>query len=118
MTTIVPKKVRHNVISYLLGIIPREDKTRFTETSISEIYRVALSEVYNHAEKYYHYNKKAAIRDWFQGLGMNVDFTYFDIARRMRAWGYTVNEDDEEDYYNKCDLWWDILATVVYEEGR
>lgn len=110
------KNTREMVCNYLLNILKSEDPTRFKEQTIGEIRRVALDEKYSNAneKRWYHYNAKAAIRDWFQGLGMSVDFTYFDIANRMRSWGYKVNEVDDEDYYNKCDLYWDILADVVY----
>ena len=114
---ILPRGTKTKVRNYLLGILPDEDPTRFKRQTIGEIRRVALAEKFSSVEekKYYLYNAKAAIRDWFQGLGMSVEYTYYDIANRMRLWGYVVNEDDEDDYYDKCDLYWDILAKVVFE---
>lgn len=114
---ILPKGTRNKVEQYLINIIPNEDQTRFHKATLGEIRRVALAEKFaNSSEKrYYRYNAKAAIRDWFQGLGMGVEYTYYDIAKRMRLWGYTVDENNEDDYYDKCDLYWDILAKVVFE---
>ena len=111
------KETRKKVKEYLLDCLRGEDPTRFKKETIGEIRRVALAEKFaNENERHqYHYNAEAAIRDWFQGLGMSVAFTYHDIARKMRVWGYKVNEDDDDDYYDKCDLYWDILAKVVYE---
>lgn len=113
----LPKGTKAKVTEYLLGIIPDEDPTRFKKATLGEIRRVALDEKFSseNERRWYKYNAKAAIRDWFQGLGMGVDYTYYDIANRMRLWGYTVSETDDDDYYNKCDLYWDILAKVVYE---
>ena len=113
----LPAGTRELVKKYLLYILRTEDSTRFKANTIAEIRRVALAEKFaNENERcWYNFNAKAAIRDWFQGLGMSVDFTYYEIANRMRLWGYTVSETDDDDYYDKCDLYWDILAKVVYE---
>ena len=113
----LPKGTKGKVKEYLINLIPNEDPSRFKKATLSEIRRVALAEKFaNENEKrWYNYNAKAAIRDWFQGLGMGVEYTYYNIANRMRLWGYTVNEDDDDDYYYKCDLYWDILAKVVWE---
>ena len=119
MNITLPRGTKKLVTNYLLGILQDEDPTRFKRQTLGEIRRVALEEKFSNANEkaWYKYNAKAAIRDWFQGLGMGVDYTYYDIARRMRIWGYTVSEEDDDDYYDKCDLYWDILAKVVYE-GR
>lgn len=113
----IPVPVRAKVKQYLLDIIPTEDPTRFKKETLGEIRRVALAEKYasENERRWYHHNAKNAIRDWFQGLGMSVAFTYYDIANLMRLWGYTVSETDDDDYYDKCDLYWDILAKVVCE---
>lgn len=113
----LPAGTRELVKKYLLFVLTSEDPTRFKENTLAEIRRVALAEKFTNAneQRWYNFNAKAAIRDWFQGLGMSVAFTYYDIARKMRVWGYEVNEDDDDDYYDKCDLYWDILAKVVYE---
>lgn len=115
----LPRGARAKVKRYLINLIKNEDPTRFHKETLGEIRRVALAEKFNNVneKRYYNYNAKAAIRDWFQGLGMGVKYTYYDIAKKMRYWGYKVNEDDEDDYYAKCDLYWDILAKVVFE-GR
>lgn len=115
----LPEGTKAEVEEYLLGIIPGEDPTRFHKVTLSEIRRVALEEKFSNGneKRWYNYDAEAAIRDWFQGLGMGVAYTYYDIAKRMRLWGYNVNEDDDDDYYAKCDLYWDILAKVVFE-GR
>lgn len=114
---VMPYGAKTKVKNYLLGILADEDPTRFRRETIGEIRRVALSEKFanENERRWYHYNAEAAIRDWFQGLGMSVAYTYYDIANRMRRWGYTVSEIDDDDYYDKCDLYWDILAKVVYE---
>ena len=116
---ILPRGTKTKVKQYLINIISDEDQTRFRNATLGEIRRVALAEKFSNAseKRYYKYNPKAAIRDWFQGLGMGVAYTYYDIANRMRLWGYDVDEEDEDDYHAKCDLYWDILAKVVYE-GR
>lgn len=113
----LPRGTKAKVKQYLLNILTDEDPTRFKKITLGEIRRVALDEKFSseNEKHWYKYNAKNAIRDWFQGLGMNVDFTYYDIAKLMREWGYTVNEDDDDDYYDKCDLYWDILAKVVFE---
>ena len=107
------KNLRQKISAYLLECLEREDEDRFADYTIAAIKVTALAEKYRNAEKYYHHNERFAIKDWFQGLGMSVDFTYYDIANRMRNWGFYVNEDDEEDYYDKCDLYWDLLTYVV-----
>ena len=101
---------------YLKEVLADEDETRFSGKTIAAIKETALAEKYRHAERYYSYDERLAIHDWFLGLGMNVDFTYYDIANRMRSWGYEVNEDDEDDYYSKQNLYWYILTDVVYME--
>ena len=113
----LPADTRELVKKYLLCILETEDPTRFKANTISEIRRVALAEKFSNANerRWYNLNTKAAIRDWFQGLGMSLAFTCYDIANRMRLWGYTVSETNDDDYYAKCDLYWDILAKVVYE---
>ena len=116
---ILPRGTKGKVKEYLLDILKDEDQIRFKKVTLGEIRRVALEEKFSteNERSWYRYNSKNAIRDWFQGLGMSVDYTYYDIANRMRDWGYEVNEDNDEDYYAKCDLYWDILAKVV-NEGR
>lgn len=116
---ILPKGTKSKVKKYLIDIVKDEDTSRFKKASIREIRRVALAEKFanENERRWYNYNAKHAIRDWFQGLGMSVDFTYYDIANRMRSWGFKVNEDDDNDYYRKCEMYWYILAEVVFE-GR
>lgn len=119
-TITLPKGTKSKVTNYLLSLIQDEDPTRFRKVTLGEIRRVALAEKFanENERRWYHYNAKAAIRDWFQGLGISgVAYTYYDIANRMRLWGYTVDENNDDDYYYKCDLYWDILAKVVFE-GR
>lgn len=109
---VIPEELRDIVTHYLLTILEDEEADRFSEKSLSCISRVIS------AEKNYEwkrYGKGNAIRDWFLGLGMNVDFSFYDIANKMREWGFKVNEDDDDDYYAKCDLYWDILTQVVYD---
>ena len=108
------KNLNQKITAYLLECLEEEDETRFSEHSIAAIKETALKEKYYGAEAYYHHLERLAIRDWFQGLGMSVAFTYYDIANLMRNWGFYVNEDDEDDYYEKCDFYWDLLTYVVF----
>lgn len=104
--------IKAKVGDYLVECLDGEDPDRFEGKSLRNIYATALSEKSHEVKRI---GEKAAIRDWLQGLGMSVDYTYYDIANRMRSWGYTVSETDENDYYEKCDLYWDILTQVIYE---
>ena len=108
------KNLNQKIAAYLLDCLKTEDEDRFSGHTIAAIKETALAEKYRNAEGYYRYNKRLAIRDWFQGLGMSVVYTYYDIANLMRNWGFSVNEDDEDDYYDKCNLYWDLLTYVVY----
>lgn len=47
---------------------------------------------------------------------MNIDYWNEDIAKLMEKWGFTMNENDEDDYYDKIESYWYILADVVLEE--
>lgn len=101
----------NTVSEYLLTALDSEDQDRFSGRTVYAIRECAIS------EKSYEVARsgvKNAIRDWLLGLGLSVDFTYYDIANRMREWGYTVDEDNDDDYYDKCDLYWDILTQVIY----
>lgn len=111
----VEENIKQKIVAYLLECLESEDADRFSAHTIAAIKETALAEKYRYAEKYYWYNRQLAIKDWFQGLGMSVAYTYYDIANLMRNWGFCINEDDEDDYYDKCDLYWDLLAYVVYK---
>ena len=108
------KNLNQKIADYLLDCLKGEDEDRFSDYTIAAIKETALAEKYNNSKGYYRYNERLAIKDWFQSLGMNVDFTYYDIANRMRNWGFYINEDDEEDYYEKCNFYWDLLTYVVF----
>ena len=109
-------KIVDKVRSYLLDLLKSEEEDRFGDLdSIKAIKNTALREKYKGAEQYYRNDKITAIRDWYQGLGLSgIAYSYHDIAYLMRGWGYTVNEDNDEEYYKKCDMFWDILAQITY----
>ena len=91
------KNLNQKVTAYLLECLEGEDEDRFPVHTIAFIKEKALAEKYRYAERYYRYNERLAIKDWFQGLGMSVAFTYYDIANLMRKWGFYVNENEEDD---------------------
>lgn len=104
--------IKAKVGDYLIECLDGEDPERFDGKTLRHIYVTALFEKRHEVERV---GEKEAIKDWLQGLGMSVDYTYYDIANRMRSWGYEVSENNEDDYYEKCDLYWDILTQVIYE---
>ena len=109
-------RIVDKIRAYLIDALKIEEEGRFGDlNSVKAIKNTALREKYKGAEKYYGNSELAAIRDWYQGLGLSViAYSYYDIANLMREWGYEVNEDDDDDYYKKCDMYWDILAQITY----
>lgn len=108
-------RIVDKIRSYLLDALKDEELGRFENLdSIKAIKNTALKEKYYGAEIFYRYSKYNAIRDWLQGLGLSgIAFSYYDIANLMREWGYTVNENDDLDYFNKQDLYWDLLTQII-----
>lgn len=54
-----------------------------------------------------------AIREWLMGLAINVDYTYYDIDQRLKAWGVLSGNETENKLDKELDLYWSRLASVI-----
>ena len=108
-------RIVDKIRAYLLDALKNEEEDRFGDlNSLRSIKETALKENYYGIEDYYKNDEYAAIKDWFQGIPLSaIACNYCEIAKIMREWGYKVDENDEEDYYKKMNLYWDVITQVV-----
>ena len=59
--------------------------------------------------------KIKACREWLLGLALNVDFTYYDIEKRLATWGITEKSHPmyAEGKWLELDRYWDRLALAI-----
>lgn len=59
-----------------------------------------------------------AIREWLIGLAISVDYTYYNIEQRLKAWGVLSGNESENKLDKELDLYWSRLASVIAQNIR
>ena len=54
-----------------------------------------------------------AVREWLLGLALNIDFSYYDIEKRLQLWGILEGKYSEKKLEKELDLYWDRLACNI-----
>lgn len=96
--------------AYLLTVLADCDHELENPTQV-ELIQYCHDRVYS---EYGHMIKRVglqmAIREWLQGLALNVEYTCFDIEQLLLSWGVLTGNETEAKLDKELDLYWDRLA--------
>lgn len=100
------KEVKAAVRSYLLEVAESEEMA-----TIKDLKDKFLNEYGWAVERLGQYN---ACIEWLRGLGINVDYTYYDIIQLMAEWLDESTEEAERWLDKRGDgLYWQLLAREI-----
>ena len=100
------KEVKAAVRSYLLEVAESEELA-----TIKDIKDKFLNEYGWEVARLGQYN---ACIEWLRGLGINVDYTYYDIIQLMAEWLDESTEEAERWLDKRGDgLYWQLLAREI-----
>ena len=57
--------------------------------------------------------KIKACREWLLGLALMVDYSYYDIEKRLKSWEVIDGSESEKKLDAELDLYWDRLGEAV-----
>lgn len=98
---------------YVLNSLSFDIESGSEQDQIKELKNRFESEYwYNSNKKRYQNDKVQGLKNWLQGLpsGVNIDFTYYDIAQRLKDLGIITEATRESTVEKYVSEWWDLVA--------
>ncbi len=98
---------------YVLNSLSFDIESGSEQDQIKELKNRFESEYwYNSNKKRYQNDKAQGLKNWLQGLpsGVNIDFTYYDIAQRLKDLGIITETTRESTIEKYVSEWWDLVA--------
>ena len=98
---------------YVLNSLSFDIESGSEQDQIKELKNRFESEYwYDSNKKRYQNDKVQGLKNWLQGLpsGVNIDFTYYDIAQRLKDLGIITEATRESTVEKYVSEWWDLVA--------
>ena len=98
---------------YVLNSLSFDLESNLKQDQVKELKNRFESEYwYNNNKKRYQNDKVQGIKNWLQGLpsGVEIDFTYYDIAQRLKDLGIITETTRESTIEKYVSEWWDLIA--------
>ena len=98
---------------YVLNSLSFDIESGSEQDQIKELKNRFESEYwYDSNKKRYQNDKVQGIKNWLQGLpnGVEIDFTYYDIAQRLKDLGIITEATRESTVGKYVSEWWDLVA--------
>ena len=98
---------------YVLNSLSFDIESGSEQDQIKELKNRFESEYwYNSNKKRYQNDKVQGLKNWLQGLpsGVNIDFTYYDIEKRLKNFGIITETTRESTIEKYISEWWDLVA--------
>lgn len=98
---------------YVLNSLSFDIESGSEQDQIKELKNRFESEYwYDSNKKRYQNDKVQGLKNWLQGLpsGVNIDFTYYDIAQRLKDLGIITEATTESTVEKYVSEWWDLVA--------
>ena len=98
---------------YVLNSLSFDIESGSEQDQIKELKNRFESEYwYDSNKKRYQNDKVQGLKNWLQGLpsGVNIDFTYYDIAQRLKDLGIITEATRESTVEKYVSEWWDLIA--------
>lgn len=98
---------------YVLNSLSFDIESGSEQDQIKELKNRFESEYwYNSNKKRYQNDKVQGLKNWLQGLpsGVNIDFTYYDIEKRLKDLGIITEATSESTVEKYVSEWWDLVA--------
>lgn len=101
------------ICEYVLNSLSFDIESGSEQDQIKELKNRFESEYwYNSNKKRYQNDKVQGLKNWLQGLpsGVNIDFTYYDIEKRLKDLGIITEATSESTVEKYVSEWWDLVA--------
>lgn len=98
---------------YVLNSLSFDIESGSEQDQIKELKNRFESEYwYDSNKKRYQNDKVQGLKNWLQGLpsGVNIDFTYYDIEKRLKDLGIITETTRESTIEKYVSEWWDLVA--------
>lgn len=98
---------------YVLNSLSFDIESGSEQDQIKELKNRFESEYwYDSNKKRYQNDKVQGLKNWLQGLpsGVKIDFTYYDIAQRLKDLGIITEATRESTVEKYVSEWWDLVA--------
>lgn len=98
---------------YVLNSLSFDLESDLKQDQVKELKNRFESEYWHDSNKKRYQNDKVqGLKNWLQGLpsGVNIDFTYYDIAQRLKDLGIITEATRESTVEKYVSEWWDLVA--------